>query len=354
MLKLIIKVDIKVNYKVNNKGCVGIIGGMLTINEVNIWEFRGIRRLKKPIELSNLNVVIGRNNAGKTSVLEALYLLLDDRNYDQVFRDYRISRIGLLHSGVDSIVYGYSGIARIRCKIDGYSIEKHISNDGKCELYINEEVVGHDYRKAFSNILRLSEEDVSNYTFYISSNTEDLKSLYEWLRNNYSKISKHGLHSKLVRDFINLVVNDNFTEILPFENRLRLRKEVNKELGPIYVDLTDVGDGIERVLSIALTIEYLRPKLLLWDDIEISAHPGLIRQVIKWLSSRDWQIVVTTHSIDVLRELVWQNPSNTNIIILRKNEVDEVEPIYLSIDELEDLLEKRHIDVRGLIETLQL
>ncbi|MHC1575632.1 MAG: AAA family ATPase [Candidatus Methanogasteraceae archaeon] len=44
------------------------------ISEIDVEEFRGIKRCKKPIKLSKFNVLIGKNNSGKSSLLEALYL----------------------------------------------------------------------------------------------------------------------------------------------------------------------------------------------------------------------------------------------------------------------------------------
>jgi len=45
------------------------------VKSLDLKEFRGVRKLSKPIELEDFTVLIGRNNVGKTSILEALYLL---------------------------------------------------------------------------------------------------------------------------------------------------------------------------------------------------------------------------------------------------------------------------------------
>jgi len=47
----------------------------LLVRELDVAEFRGVRRLSKPLELARFSVLVGRNNAGKTAVLEALYML---------------------------------------------------------------------------------------------------------------------------------------------------------------------------------------------------------------------------------------------------------------------------------------
>ena len=53
------------------------MGQAVLVRELGIQGFRGIRRLAKSLRLEKLNVLIGRNNAGKTSILEALFLLAE-------------------------------------------------------------------------------------------------------------------------------------------------------------------------------------------------------------------------------------------------------------------------------------
>ena len=45
------------------------------ISKIDIKEFRGIKSCNTSIKLSKFNVLIGKNNSGKSSLLEALYLL---------------------------------------------------------------------------------------------------------------------------------------------------------------------------------------------------------------------------------------------------------------------------------------
>ena len=66
------------------------------VQELDIKEFRGVRKLKEPIKFKKINILIGRNNSGKTTILDALSLLPhpytglpdDVRN---IYSEYRIS-----------------------------------------------------------------------------------------------------------------------------------------------------------------------------------------------------------------------------------------------------------------------
>ena len=56
----------------------------MLINEIkSIKEFRGIKELKEPIKLSKFNILIGKNNSGKTAILESLFL------FPHPSRDYK-------------------------------------------------------------------------------------------------------------------------------------------------------------------------------------------------------------------------------------------------------------------------
>ena len=88
------------------------------ITSVDLREFRGIRACKEPIKLSSFTVLIGRNNSGKTSVLEAIALFPPcDFNseirfvpLDWTWNDF----VKNVHSGTSSLVYGYTGEGRAR------------------------------------------------------------------------------------------------------------------------------------------------------------------------------------------------------------------------------------------------
>lgn len=49
--------------------------GAAVVRELSVTEFRGIRRLARPLELGSSSVPVGRDGVGKAAVLEALYLL---------------------------------------------------------------------------------------------------------------------------------------------------------------------------------------------------------------------------------------------------------------------------------------
>ena len=148
-------------------------------------------------------------------------------------------------------------------------------------------------------------------------------------------------------------IYDRFTEVTIRRDRLCVRKEVDEEVGPLYIDVDSLGEGVRRILLIYLVVEYLRPKILLWDDLEVALHPSLLESTIKWMAASNRQVVVSTHSLDVLHTLIQVRPRDCRVIVLRKDSRDFVDYRVLMLDELEEFFESG-VDVRKIIEELEL
>jgi len=323
------------------------------IESIELTEFRGIRGCKNPIELSRFSVLIGRNNSGKTTILEALSMLPVDRIRTKRFppADWTIvDYMDYLHGGLDSLIYCYVGKAIINCVVHGERItweysggeSASIASLTKGPLTAEElaKLLGFKhYGQALTSILLLP-----NDTRFLKELTHSLSSKKEWV-----KVEKSGANTSVV-ELIDKVVHDSFTEATVRFNTIVLRKEL-PDGHVIYVNASDLGDGVERVLIYGLWLETYRPKVVLWDDIEASAHPGLIESVLEWLASKDWQVVLTTHSYDVLERLIAVEPEDASIIVLKKDANDILESKVLSLDELSDMLES-HMDIRRVVDIL--
>jgi len=321
------------------------------------------------LELTEFNVLIGRNNVGKTAILEALYLLR------MPFATYPLPPYGedlptllsKLHGGPSSLIYGYAGEARIIYRLthkvefkageslwDVDSVEIALDSGGSIRSKLDGRVISDDLYRAFIEGLSCG-LDRNPIAFYIPNHTGYYEKLegFALSEQRLRWIEKSGLHRRVAGDIISKVVYDRFTEVLVRRDRLCLRKEVEGATGPLYVDISSVGEGVRRFVLAYLATEYLDPRILLWDDVEVAAHPSLVEALLSWLASSGRQVVIATHSIDLLHALTMVKPRNSKVIVLRKAQDDIVEWRAIELDELEDMLESG-IDVRKIVDELEM
>jgi len=260
-----------------------------------------------------------------------------------------------LYRSTESLVYRYSGKSIIESVVKGKQLKLEISSStGPQKVYvegIEKELNSRDsgyYHFKLRDLLDLKYLDPVDYAMLIPNSDSFRQNLGARLGEalNWSIVEKTGAHFKLVKDFVSKVIDDEFTEVTVKFNRLALRK-VTPSGEPFYVELEHVGDGVKRFLTCALWLEAVKPRAVLWDDLEASAHPSLLNGIIKWLSEHDWQVVMSTHSIDVLREILSVELEDAKILSLRKLPDDTLTYREYSLDELEEFFEKG-VDVRKL------
>ncbi|RJX15837.1 DUF2813 domain-containing protein [Candidatus Bathyarchaeota archaeon] len=316
-------------------------------NSINLTEFRGIKKCEKPVEFSKFNLIIGANNSGKSSILEALSFFPDPWGDVglPILRSSRPIIFRWLHGDMKSTVYGYSGTCTINYKFEGKTFTLKMSTDGRVEMKLDD--------KSFTDINRIvdvlakSPTELTAYVVFIPVNDRFRENLSIGLIENWDTVEKTGASVRLVKQFISKVVADKFTEVIVRGNELRIRQEFPKEEKVIYVRLNDVGDGVKKFLLPALWIETLNPKVVLWDDLEVSAHPTLIRAVIEWMVTHDWQVIASTHSVDVLHEFVMSEPEDAKVIQLKRTNEGVLLWTELTPKDVEEFFEKGQ-DVRKL------
>lgn len=312
---------------------------MVFVSSLDLKEFRGIREFKEPLELAKFNVLVGRNNSGKSAILHALSLLPHpdlDLPMSLGVGNWR-KRKGLfeyLLGGGRSAIYRYAGSAFLAFEVKEKACHAKIS-EGGVSFFVEEKEVN---ANTCCERLGIGSEKAEDFVAFVPNDSTFLRSLEEMLRMKWSSIEKSEAHVRVVNEIINKSVDETFTEIIVRENELYVRKEVNGK--PFYVKVRDLGDGVKKILSVLLWLETCSPELVLWDDFEASVHPMLIKLVLEWLAKKDWQVVIATHSIDVLLKILDIDLKSTDcsIVPLRKTPDDILLHNRLTLEELEDLV----------------
>jgi len=104
------------------------------VTELSLNEFRGIRRCREPLRFTKFNVLLGRNNSGKSAVLQALSLLpyphlRQPMDLASGGGELRLWLITHLIGGKDSLVYRYTGTASLHFKVGDkggtFTVDEH-------------------------------------------------------------------------------------------------------------------------------------------------------------------------------------------------------------------------------------
>lgn len=311
----------------------------LRIFSLDLEEFRGIRRIEgHPIKLVKFNFLIGRNNSGKTSLLESL-AFLPSPNMNMPFTNAtRMEFVKSYHQQqTDALVYGYSGSAQISYSVGSNKSILCLESDGKYHFEIESVAdLPTELRSANPRTFKKSERGliIVNHTptslsqvtaSYYSDDLNDVIQNSLAQEKNWKTVEKSRAHNRVLKEVISPSVSEKFTEVVPHSLSNRWILQARKEFpdgNSSYVRLSELGRGLQRVIVPLLAFEAANPSVVLWDDIEAGMHPSLMENVLKWLFKKDWQLLISTHSIDVLAAVAELEPRDSQIIILRKSPED--------------------------------
>jgi energy-coupling factor transporter ATP-binding protein EcfA2 len=121
----------------------------------------------------------------------------------------------------------------------------------------------------------------------------------------------------------------------------------HKDLGfaPLYV----FGDGFKRTLVIALTLLTTSSGVLLIDEIETSIHISALSRVFSWLiktcRQREIQLFVTTHSLEAIDAMLQPEMATDDVVAFKLNSKGQ-SPQRFSGSLLHRLRSERGLDVR--------
>ncbi|ADC68763.1 hypothetical protein MFS40622_0063 [Methanocaldococcus sp. FS406-22] len=322
----------------------------MLINEIkSIKEFRGIKKLKESIKLDKFNILIGKNNSGKTAILESLFLFPHPRRVYKLANNRSVlDFISSGRNGIKSLVYKYEGTAELEFDINldnkFYKWKINIESDGivnvfkdnkKCvrvEGKFLEFLIDNQKPAVSDNIEKVPIDNLE--IVYFPYDTTFIKTLDNFLSNNEQKILKENIHTK-VAEAISKVLDERFTEIVLKKDGWYLRRE-----DASYIHVNDMGDGVKKVVRTMLILELLKPKLILWDDFDTAMHPSMIKNLLSYLSKGDWQVVISTHSIDVLYYMLdLEDVDDIQVIALKKDERDILGHRTFTIDDIEDIID---------------
>jgi predicted ATP-dependent endonuclease of OLD family len=347
---------------------------MRNLETVTIHQFRGLRDLELK-DLGRINLLVGLNNSGKTSVLEALSVYchpLDIKVWlstaNQREQDIGVYRIRLLdaikwlftHNSASIvepdkpiILISSTGLFSVKKLIASYEEQEEIwlSEEINIRNISNEEEIENEdtprVRKGINLKIEVSLDDYqlsllgepTNFPlwederFYRLPGKREpsLKTSVVTPSSHRSEVGQFRLLSEATfqnfkADVIQLLqqMDNNISDIeilLPPESmssRFNIYIQ-HKKLG--LAPVSTFGDGIRRLLHIALKLASVKGGILLIDELESTIHTEALQSsfqwLVKWCTEMDVQLFATTHSLEAVDALLEVTESDSDLVLYR-------------------------------------
>jgi AAA15 family ATPase/GTPase len=308
------------------------------VENLSVKNFRGLGDIK--ITLAPFTLIGGANNVGKTSVLEAMFLLYGYRS-PVVFQQLRAFRNALdLNADVrdlwENIFYNYDttkpvSISAIRdrnrelleiCRDDGWDISTELTQL-PTDLIISTSSVEYSYPlKVFYEYGKKT----TQFHFALNNAPTGTGILTQGSKENQANMDTLPVINFSSDKLQNM---PQLFDLLGKLNRSKQKPEivtVMKEIDPrikdvvlgeqqhIYLEvdglsemipLTSMGAGVSNVLYWTATALSSTVKIMLIDEIENGIHYQCMESIMSKLcdigARHDCQIIATTHSLDCIR-----------------------------------------------------
>ena len=311
----------------------------MKVTSLKLSEFRAFRKLSE-IHFNQVNVLIGPNNAGKSSILKALYCLQSGVEWLQ--HDVRIGtnnaeiEIGINDQVEDRNFWPTSKIPieKVAIKIttndERSSIKTSIStihNSSRSEVNaIEAKSPSHFVIPLFSKRKAISyQENVSeNYSQAVIPNFQYLAAKLSVIGN--SSHPCNTAYTKACKEILGFSVT-----AIPSNNGQKpgIYLSDGRKLG-----IDQLGEGVPNIVGMLAEITLAKNKLFLIEEPENDLHPKALKALLELIleSSASNQFVISTHSNIVLKILGSHEKSR----IFQVSQVPETMPQEASVREIEN------------------
>ncbi|MEA3498611.1 MAG: AAA family ATPase, partial [Campylobacterota bacterium] len=295
-------------------------------------------------ELSQINIISGKNNVGKTALLELLFIQNDvpactlnviaqNRNIKKEYFQAYLKNIKY-----SFIADGYITKYGIKSKKDlnKQEIEQKDKLNGDYDEF---QCVYYGKNLALTPLVNIEMEDYNRYKYINSSKPSNEK-----LVKLYSKIQSLGLQHKFLTYLQLLDENIKWLEPQLINDELVLR--VNLANPEISLITSELGEGVNRyieILASMLSIEIQDNKWgksIFIDEIENGIHYSklldIAKAIIEISEKEDIQVFITTHDKETIeafakasKEVNFKDISSIRLI---KDENHKIVPIVRQYD----------------------
>ncbi len=266
------------------------------INAIEINNFRCFHQTKIG-GFKSINLIGGKNNSGKTALLEAIYCVEKEDNYQRIL-DARYENLDP-ENRKKNLFFNYD-----------------INKEAEIKIFSSESAYK-SFAYTYTDVIKITEK---GHTIYIGSQQQvfsyasslifSKNSQLPYNLNLSEEFDKADIQgeSKIVLEALQ-IIDSTIEEIKTYSskpNMLYLRKKNEKMFTPI----NDFGDALQKVMRYIITIMNLSKenptigKCLLIDEIEnglhFTAHEDFWKMLFKLSKAYNVQIFATSHSLEMI------------------------------------------------------
>lgn len=314
----------------------------MKLKELHFRNYRLFEQLDIP-NLKRVNLIAGKNNTGKTALLEGIriWAARGDSTVVNHILNNRGEFIRSWESSYKALFYD-----------DG---KPNKSIYGTFTMSINDLEVQ----------LQLNSKTKKYETFEVSINQEISHSLNPNSNTDaphddevvYIPYQGQLLQLKKLWDNINLTIQEEDVlailkeTVLPNLKRIGFSKDQFRVLldsNSDPVPIGSFGDGVLRILTMALALANAKNKILLIDEFELGLHHSIQEKlwelVFKYANDWNIQAFITTHSEDSIRKFYYvaskeQYRNDATFIRLQYDRYNNLEAIKYDVERLESAIE---------------
>jgi AAA15 family ATPase/GTPase len=301
------------------------------IDSLHIQNYRLFKDLKID-KLGQVNLIAGKNNTGKTALLEALRIYLSKGEL----------------SVIANILFNRGSLIKNR---DLEAI-KSIFYENMGSIILNELTIQYDNDFFKTIIHNANDEILSNSKMFPLDNLD----LYSKTENPNDKVIFIAFKDNLIyKDWEKFTTqqDDKLIEILNLIQPNIIDYRIVDNIPVLGTKTSELrqsiklfGDGVSRVFSIGFSLIKSKDSILLIDEFEVGLHHSIQKQlweiIFKYAKLWNIQVFITTHSHDTVKAFatVWNEKDNLEMGQYFRLTQDKTDPtvIYPEFYDNEELL----------------
>jgi len=299
-------------------------------------------------KLSKINIFVGLNNSGKTSLLEAIYILTKQNDISSILKLIQLKNkleklspkwlnkvftknieikgtFNKLKTSVKMEKFEANNIDKKNDYITSYKLVSYLENREELENII------HTFE--YNPIKRENKEvEILCNSIFKSPYFYSLEEIINTYSKNLKRKEKGQTAINLVIDFIKKIDSSINDIRLSEEDEIKRFIVDSSKFPEENLEITNYGEGLQRIFEIALSFAYAKNGVICIDEFETAIHYTLLVDFTKFIQELadifNVQVFLTTHSKEAIEAFVKNSYKNEDIslwtMINNSNKIDTI------------------------------